>query len=583
MEKTQEKILLSDKHMQDLRDSGLADDSIKDYGFMTVTKDEATKLLGRTSPSGGLKIPYLGTDFCKIKPDNPEKDAKGKDIKYLAPYNKEQPLYITYSARSVRDDLTSPYYIVEGEKKAIAMEQAKYPTIGIAGVWNWSKDKHIKEDFKKLNIKGRNIYIVFDSDKYENESTKNAEIKFAYELIFGLEAKDIYIVNLDKNFGKGADDQLLKLGEEGFRHYIDKAVKFNYRFPEASYSIPQSPIISFALPERINMDIPPVEYNILWQGRGINFLTAEPAGNKTNFGLAHAIEMTTEGSAFLDRFDVKPTRVLYLDLEMGEQALIQRLRLLHKGMRREVSSDFRYISKKSFSLSEKNQANRAELEAELAKWKTEVLFIDPLYKAGIPNLIDNDVVSEFMSYLGGLIDRYGLTIIILHHLRKLQANDHSSHRSRTFGSFALDASADVHVGLAGDPSSITVTCEKLRNSTPWKPFIIKLNAPKEPGAKEAHELWFEYISEYKPKATEATLEEVFSACDKDRVSIKELTAKAEELKEAKQGGCGASTLRKLIKKSRIFKNEQIGRDVFVYRNEDSIIVKGVNTNDSILE
>jgi len=212
------------KHLEDLYESTLTDESIAKYGFSSITKEEASKLLGFNAPSGGWIVKYPESSFVKFKPDRPN----GKS-KYLCPKDMKQDLFITYLAREKHNDLTVPYCFCEGEKKAIALEQLDYAAISIAGVWNFRSKGHYNEALSQLNLKDRECFIIFDSDKYKNEHILLAEKCFA-ECLNSFGAK-VRIVNLSMGLGKGIDDQIKRFKEdenidELKSYYFDKAENY---------------------------------------------------------------------------------------------------------------------------------------------------------------------------------------------------------------------------------------------------------------------------------------------------------------------------------------------------------------------
>jgi len=217
-------VQLQRKHLDDLHKSTLTDESIVKYEFSSISKEEASKLLGFNAPSDGWMIKYPESDFLKFKPDKPT----GK-CKYLSPKGMRQDLFITHLARQKHNDLTIPYYLCEGEKKAIALEQLGYAAIAIAGVWNFKSQGHYNEIISQLNLNGRECFIIFDSDKYNNEHILLAE-KCLAECLNSFGAK-VRMVNLDGALGKGIDDQIQKFIADGNlddlkTNYIDNAENY---------------------------------------------------------------------------------------------------------------------------------------------------------------------------------------------------------------------------------------------------------------------------------------------------------------------------------------------------------------------
>jgi hypothetical protein len=73
-------------HLDDLRKSGLSDETIKNLGFYSTTAGEVRTILGFDAGSG-LVIPYPGFDdsspFLRVKPDVPLL-IDGRPAKYLS-------------------------------------------------------------------------------------------------------------------------------------------------------------------------------------------------------------------------------------------------------------------------------------------------------------------------------------------------------------------------------------------------------------------------------------------------------------------------------------------------------------------
>lgn len=105
--------VLSPQHIEDLRKSGLTDETISKYDFASIGKEEASKLLGFKAPSNGWLLRYPGSEFFKFKPDKP---YTPKD-KYLSRKGMALDLFISHLATDILDEPWFPYYFVEGEKK----------------------------------------------------------------------------------------------------------------------------------------------------------------------------------------------------------------------------------------------------------------------------------------------------------------------------------------------------------------------------------------------------------------------------------------------------------------------------------
>jgi len=187
------------KHLEDLRNSTLTDETIARYEITSLSEAEVRAKLGRNDITGsGWLIQYPESHFFKIKLDNPLPDCK-----YLSPSGMEIDLFITNLARGKEG---YPLYFCEGEKKALALEQLGYAAIGLNGVWGWKSKGRVLPAIEQLVLKDRPCCILYDADKYSNAHVLKAEYEFA--LYLRRRGAKVGIVNLDKALGKGIDDQI---------------------------------------------------------------------------------------------------------------------------------------------------------------------------------------------------------------------------------------------------------------------------------------------------------------------------------------------------------------------------------------
>ncbi len=115
---------LSPQHLEDLRKSGLTDDTIKEADIKSVPPDQINKKLGssRNGISSAYEIPY-DSEYSKFKVFYEEGKEYKKDgdekPKYLARKDSGNRLYIPSKVRPILNDVSTPLNIVEGEKKAL--------------------------------------------------------------------------------------------------------------------------------------------------------------------------------------------------------------------------------------------------------------------------------------------------------------------------------------------------------------------------------------------------------------------------------------------------------------------------------
>jgi putative DNA primase/helicase len=190
---------LNDKHREDLRSSGLSDETIELSGIRSITQEEAKDLLGFDPGCGGWEVPYPGTEdsngrpFRRFKPDVPFQPKDGKPAKYLSPSKEKYPLgnrlYIPPNLDpAALKDAGSLLVITEGEKKALKACQEGVPTVALSGVSCWvAKDdeggSHPIADLDLIAWSCRKTLIVFDSDVVRKEEVQWEEYKLYRELL----------------------------------------------------------------------------------------------------------------------------------------------------------------------------------------------------------------------------------------------------------------------------------------------------------------------------------------------------------------------------------------------------------------
>jgi hypothetical protein len=155
-------------HLQDLRNSALSDETIRENGIYSVPlRDIPKKLEGRfPKVESLLAFPY-GTDgYERVKLFPPQSTDKGT-VKYYQKAGSPCRLYVPPEMEAILQDASSPLSFTEGEKKTLKAIQEGIPCIGLGGLWSWSDgspDKNLIPDFERINLKGRTVYLVPDSD-----------------------------------------------------------------------------------------------------------------------------------------------------------------------------------------------------------------------------------------------------------------------------------------------------------------------------------------------------------------------------------------------------------------------------------
>ena len=216
--------------MQELIDSGI---SIQHHNFLNyrnVSREQAFELVGMRQ--SGWVVPYMdfngkpythdGKIFYRLKPDagqltgdTPAKylSAKGSGCRpYFSPFLEAN--YI----KEVRDVI-----ITEGEKKADCLTLHGFPTIGIAGVdcWRDRRSDGMLPELEQIKWRGRNVFIVFDSDVVQKDSVKRA-LK-ALSTALTEKGANVRVTTLPTDIDgtkNGADDFLVKYGRKALEHLL---------------------------------------------------------------------------------------------------------------------------------------------------------------------------------------------------------------------------------------------------------------------------------------------------------------------------------------------------------------------------
>ena len=171
-------------HLDDLRSSGLTDATIAAAGVYSESDPDKIRRLLRWNRSADalgscLCFPYRQLSgelngFAMVKPDSP-RIFEEKTNKYEHPIGVSSKPYFTRGAiDEIKDQFYGCLLFTEGQKKALASDQAGYPCIGLTGPWGWMKKdsdpRQLSDDLAAINWTGRRVVIIFDTDPRRNFS-----------------------------------------------------------------------------------------------------------------------------------------------------------------------------------------------------------------------------------------------------------------------------------------------------------------------------------------------------------------------------------------------------------------------------
>lgn len=227
---------LSTNHAYALTEaSGINDDVIAARGYRTIDyghgptsgpellrKERIAKpVWSATKHFPGLLIPLYGPDgrraSIQYRPDKARKNDKGKYRKYEMPYGRSSVLDVHPFHRDTIVDPSAPLLITEGTKKGDALTSAARDedyfcsVIALSGVYNWRSTHGTLPAWEEVALRGRTVYLIFDSDTATNTSVA-AAMKRLGSWLKSKGAKPKYVVCPTKSpeIKVGADDFLRK-------------------------------------------------------------------------------------------------------------------------------------------------------------------------------------------------------------------------------------------------------------------------------------------------------------------------------------------------------------------------------------
>ncbi len=319
----------------------------------------------------------------------------------------------------LKADKSETVFIAEGEKDVESLR-----SVGLTATTNSGGAGQSGKWLEEFNdyLKNRPVIILPDND----DVGRAHALKIANSLK-GI-AKSVKIVNLPGLPEKGDVSDWLESG--GTVEKLKELVKKDSTKPK------NSNIISAA--DLMAKDFPEQKYAV--EGllsEGVTIFAGKPKLGKSWCGLGIALAVASGGKA-LGSIPVEQGNVLYLALEDGERRLQKRLELI-TGNAGEIPKDLHFATTWE-------SLDNGGLEA-LESWLIEhpnarIIFIDTLKRvrpkdSGNRQLYDSDY--DAIAPLGELAREYGVSIVLIHHTRKMDSEDPMDLIS---GSTGLTGSAD---------------------------------------------------------------------------------------------------------------------------------------------
>lgn len=183
---------LSPQHRKTLHASALSDDVIAERGYFSVADDgtDADPTFDQLREYGvpmwardvaakrtGLLIPQYGPTGdaagYQYRPDR-SPTVDGKVRKYAAPKGRASVLDVhPRNTRAIKDPSIA-LWITEGVKKSDALTTAGACAIALSGVYNWRSTHGTLGEWEDVALKGRDVYVCFDSDAAVNPHVAKA-------------------------------------------------------------------------------------------------------------------------------------------------------------------------------------------------------------------------------------------------------------------------------------------------------------------------------------------------------------------------------------------------------------------------
>lgn len=179
---------LAPSHLQDLDASGLTGETIRRQRIRSVPPGMISRLTGFEIPSASsaMLIPFPDPpgdfmDHVRIKVFPTLTDRAGHSIKYLQPRHSGVRLFFPFLQMPEALRGTVPLWLVEGEKKALAVAQLGLAAVGFCGIegWHVAGSSALLPDFGLLRLTGRVVELVPDGDCQSNPAVARGAFRLA--------------------------------------------------------------------------------------------------------------------------------------------------------------------------------------------------------------------------------------------------------------------------------------------------------------------------------------------------------------------------------------------------------------------
>jgi hypothetical protein len=214
------------QHATMLALSAIDDSVARERGYRSITSPADLRLLGFSAAqqrTPGLLVPIHGVDgrvaLHQLRPDAP-RERNGKPVKYETQSGARMRLDVHPRIRPLLGDPSCPLWITEGIKKTDAAVSLGLCCIGLLGVFNW-RGKNTQGgvtalgDWESIALKGRKVFIAFDSDVAQKKMVALALQRLKQFLeSCGADVMVVYLSDGDGGQKVGLDDFIAVGGRE---------------------------------------------------------------------------------------------------------------------------------------------------------------------------------------------------------------------------------------------------------------------------------------------------------------------------------------------------------------------------------
>jgi RecA-family ATPase len=236
---------------------------------------------------------------------------------------------------------------------------------------------------------------------------------------------------------------------------------------------------------------------------GVGVWTGKRATYKT-FAALEAIYAIASGTPFVGTYPTKKCKVLYLDKENGVSIIKNRVEMIKKGRGLIDDCDIGFICFSTLKLDK--PADIKKLEDLIIKERPQVLFVDTYRRAiGFDENDAGEVSKLFVDTLRPIVEKYKMTIVLIHHDKKSTKESSGDEMDEIRGSSDLANYADFILKNKRKDNKLILEQIKNRNAPEIAPISLSFETDEKTYFRFKHE--GEFVSQGKDeKCAEAIIQ-----------------------------------------------------------------------------